>query len=117
MKEIARQCFASLNTDRFGYYILIDGYFEAKLPACNDEEAKEMFKEWLQSKNKQKGNIIMKDTCSVRKHHEEQRKFDKKVRKAVRKMYRKANDPEWVQDTVDGFYVSFPRFKKRTYGN
>lgn len=52
MKEIARQCFASLNTDRFGYYILIDGYFEAKLPACNDEEAKEMFKEWLQSRNK-----------------------------------------------------------------
>lgn len=52
MKELARQAFATLNTDRFGYYILIDGYFEKQLPACNNEQAKEMFQDWL---DKRKG--------------------------------------------------------------
>lgn len=50
MKELARQCFASLTTDRYGYYILIDGYFEKRLPACNDSQAREMFTEWLKSR-------------------------------------------------------------------
>ena len=52
MKELARQCFASLTTDRYGYYILIDGYHEKTLPACNDEQAKEMFNNWLKERAK-----------------------------------------------------------------
>jgi len=52
MKELARKYFASLATDKWGYYILIDGYFEKQLPACNDEQAKEMFNNWLRERAK-----------------------------------------------------------------
>lgn len=52
MTELARQCFASLVTDKWGYYILIDGYHEKTLPACNDEQAKEMFDNWLEERAK-----------------------------------------------------------------
>ena len=51
MKELERKLFTSLVTDRWGYYILNDGYFVKQLPACNDERAKEMFYEYLNKGN------------------------------------------------------------------
>lgn len=53
MTELARQCFASLNRDRLGYYIiLIDGYFEKYILAPDDETAKLLFNNWLRERAK-----------------------------------------------------------------
>ena len=37
--EIARKCFGSLWADRWGYFVLIDGNFHARIYAANDDEA------------------------------------------------------------------------------
>lgn len=53
MTELARQCFASLNRDKFGcYIILIDGYFEKYILAPDDETAKLLFNNWLRERAK-----------------------------------------------------------------
>lgn len=41
--EIARRCFYSLIHDKWGYFVLNDGYFVQQISAVNDEEAIEIF--------------------------------------------------------------------------
>ena len=41
--EIARKAFSSLWADKWGYFVLIDGNFHAKIYAANDAEAIEKF--------------------------------------------------------------------------
>lgn len=47
MKEIARQCFATLNKEGNTYYILNDQNYVTGFYAKNEELAKEIFKAWL----------------------------------------------------------------------